>query len=68
VSANNFLVPVPGCWVRLVTEEKFGRVLGFELSHDGPTVHVEWVPLRRREWVPLAKLRGGFQLGMDVQG
>lgn len=67
MSAGHFLTPVPGCWVRLGKEDQFGRVLEFELGHDGPALHIEWLPSRRREWVPLAKLRCGFQLGMDVQ-
>ena len=61
------LIPVNGAWVRLGSEEQVGRVLGFELGKDGPIVHVEWLKARRRDWVPLARLRSGFQLGMDVQ-
>lgn len=67
MSDTRHLIPVNGSWVRLGTDNQFGRVLGFELGDGSPVIHVEWMKPKRGEWVSLSKLRCGFQLGMDVQ-
>lgn len=67
---NNRLIPVQNSWVKYLTasgEEKLGRVEAAIPRGDGIQIKVKWHGNHESSLVPLAELRSGFKLNMDVQ-
>lgn len=67
---NNRLIPVQNSWVKYLTtsgEEKLGRVEAAIPRTDGIQIKVKWHGNHDSSLVPLAELRSGFKLNMDVQ-
>jgi ERCC4-related helicase len=64
------LIPVQNSWVKYSAtsgEEKLGRVEAAIPRTDGIHIKVKWHGNQESTLVPLAELRSGFKLNMDVQ-
>ncbi len=67
---NNRLIPVQNSWVKYLTtsgEERLGRVEAAIPRVEGVQIKVKWHGHQECSLVPLAELRSGFKLNMDVQ-
>lgn len=67
---NKRLIPVQNAWVKYQMpsgEERFGRVETAIPRTEGIQVKVKWHGNHESSLVPLADLRSGFKLNMDVQ-
>lgn len=60
------LVPVMGCWVRRYKEQLLGVVRDHRDHTSGLQIKIKWAA-GTEEWVPLADLEPGFQIGWAVQ-
>ncbi|MGZ8934582.1 MAG: DEAD/DEAH box helicase [Methylobacter sp.] len=67
---NNRLIPVQNAWVKYQMpsgDERLGRVEAAIPRTDGIQIKVKWHGNNESSLVPLAVLRSGFKLNMDVQ-
>ncbi len=64
----NEIIPVIGCCVRKDGDkELLGRVESHGTESDSGSVYVIWMKSQLREMIPVARLRSGFMIGMEVQ-
>lgn len=67
---NNRLIPVQNAWVKYSMpsgDERFGRVEAAIPRTEGIHIKVKWHGNNESTLLPLAELRSGFKLNMDVQ-
>jgi hypothetical protein len=63
---HEHLVPIPGCWIRRPGTQQLGEVRDSRSGVNGLQIKVRWGG-DIEEWLALADVEPGFQLGWMVQ-
>ncbi len=64
---RNLLSPCIGAWVKKRSEDELGVIKAIDKVPDVPRCQVEWLRSKKQEFVPIADLRSGFMIGMEVK-